>query len=181
MYIFYVFMLSRKSRFFSWLLSLNDLNLCLDVHSNQILWMQVKILTAGYSLCFGFCLCRQNVNYLEFYSAIMKKDYTEIFSDKTRKPRKTKQNKTESTVGHSGTLLSHKISISPKINFQEDLMETNLSASLKQPHKASRETTKPKKHFISQQGKLEVGGQEDQPYHWLGLEDASTAALSLNF
>lgn len=56
-------------------------------------------------------------------------------------------------------------------------METNLSASLNQPHKASRETTKPKKHFISQQG----GGQEDQPYHWLRLEDASTAALSLNF
>lgn len=31
-------------------------------------------------------------------------------------------------------------------------METNLSASLNQPHKASRETNKPKKHFISQQG-----------------------------
>jgi len=45
-------------------------------------------------------------------------------------------------------------------------METNLSASLNQPHKASRETTKPKKHFISQQGGsggpalslIEVGG-----------------------
>lgn len=61
-------------------------------------------------------------------------------------------------MGHSGTLLSHKISISSKINFQEDLMETNLSASSKQPYKASRETTKPKKHFISQQGELEVGG-----------------------
>lgn len=57
-----------------------------------------------------------------------------------------------STVIHSGTLLSNKISISLKINFREETMETNLSASLNQPHKASRETTKPKKHFISQQG-----------------------------
>lgn len=56
-----------------------------------------------------------------------------------------------STVIHSGTLLSNKISISLKINFREETMETNLSASLNQPHKASRETTKPKKHFISQQ------------------------------
>ena len=57
-----------------------------------------------------------------------------------------------SAVIHSGTLLSNKISISLKINFREETMETNLSASLNQPHKASRETTKPKKHFISQQG-----------------------------
>lgn len=57
-----------------------------------------------------------------------------------------------SIVIHSGTLLSNKISISLKINFREETMETNLSASLNQPHKASRETTKPKKHFISQQG-----------------------------
>ena len=57
-----------------------------------------------------------------------------------------------STVIHSGTLLSNKISISLKINFREETMETNLSASLNQPHKASRETTEPKKHFISQQG-----------------------------
>lgn len=70
------------------------------------------------------------------------------------------------------------MSIFLQINFQQETMETNLSASLKQPHKASRETSKPKKHFISQQ---ERGGQEDQPYHWPGLEDASTAALSLNF
>lgn len=60
---------------------------------------------------------------------------------------------TLSTVIHSGTLLGNKISISlKKINFREETMETNLSASLNQPHKASRETTKPKKHFISQQG-----------------------------
>lgn len=62
-------------------------------------------------------------------------------------------------------------------------METNLSASLRQPHKASRDTNEPKKHFISQQERegRGGGGREDQSYHWPGLEDASTAALSLNF
>lgn len=39
-----------------------------------------------------------------------------------------------------------------KNQFWAETMETNLSASLNQPHKASRETTEPKKHFISQQG-----------------------------
>lgn len=70
------------------------------------------------------------------------------------------QNKTPAF--HSGTLLSNKIRISLKINFRvEETVETNLSASLNQPHKAFRKTTKPKKHFISQQG----GGQEDRPCH----------------
>lgn len=68
-----------------------------------------------------------------------------------------KKEKKLSALIHSGTLLSNKISISLKINFREETMETNLSASLNQPHKASRETTKPKKHFISQRG-VGLGG-----------------------
>lgn len=80
------------------------------------------------------------------------------------------QKKTVS-IFQSRTLLRNKISIilkkkKKKINFREETMETNLSARLNQPHKAFRETTKPKKHFISQQGGsggpalslIEVGG-----------------------
>lgn len=77
-----------------------------------------------------------------------------MFDEKNRGQERKKK---LSALIHSGTLLSNKISISLKINFREETMETNLSASLNQPHKASRETTKPKKHFISQRG-VGLGG-----------------------
>ena len=45
----------------------------------------------------------------------------------------------EKNVFHTGTFLGYKISISPKNQFLKETMETNLSASLCQPHKASTE------------------------------------------